>query len=109
MPSQWLILQFLLLSTLRKLGFFNAKTTNEIQQDLGADKTIEGGDVEGERKVDKGIQKIHKWGQEQRSMKLTEVAALRCKVRRFFYFHNYVDYIFLKATDLYRCLKRACG
>jgi hypothetical protein len=41
--------------------------------------------------VEKGIQKINRWGQEQRSMKLTEVAALRCKVRRLFYFHNCVD------------------
>jgi hypothetical protein len=54
MPSQWLIIQFLLISTLRNLGFFNAKSTNEIQQDLGADKTVEGGDGAGENKSGEG-------------------------------------------------------
>jgi hypothetical protein len=29
MPSQWLVLQSLFVTTLRKLGLFNAKTTNE--------------------------------------------------------------------------------
>jgi hypothetical protein len=54
MPSQWLIIQFLLISTLRNLGFFNAKSTNEIQQDLGADKTVEGGDGAGDNKSGEG-------------------------------------------------------
>jgi hypothetical protein len=46
MPSQWLVLQFLLVSTLRKLGFFHAKPRSERRQDPGTDSVVERGGEE---------------------------------------------------------------